>query len=128
VAARGIDVAGITHVINYDLPREPEAYVHRIGRTGRAGARGLALSFAGRADRGMLARIERFTGQRLEAHVVPGLEPRPRGEAPRERFGERDRRPSGGPRRPGAAAAGHGRADAPRGRGFDTHPRHARKR
>jgi superfamily II DNA/RNA helicase len=131
VAARGIDVAGITHVINYDLPREPEAYVHRIGRTGRAGAKGLALSFAGRADRGMLARIERFTGQRLEAHVVPGFEPKPRGEAAPGRFGgrpDRERRPAGGPRRFAAPSAGHGRADAPRGRGVDTHPRHARKR
>jgi superfamily II DNA/RNA helicase len=78
VAARGIDVAGISHVINYDLPRDAESYVHRIGRTGRAGAKGLALSFAHRGERGLLARIEGFTGQRIAAHVVPGFEPKPR--------------------------------------------------
>jgi len=131
VAARGIDLAGVSHVINYDLPREPEAYVHRIGRTGRAGAKGLALSFAGRAERGMLARIERFTGQRLEAHVVPGFEPKPRGETPRGHVGdrsERDRRPSAGDRGFSASAPGRGRGEGPRGRGFDAHPRHARKR
>jgi len=131
VAARGIDLAGVSHVINYDLPREPEAYVHRIGRTGRAGAKGLALSFAGRAERGMLARIERFTGQRLEAHVVPGFEPKPRGETPRGHVGdrsERDRRPGAGDRGFGAPAPGRGRGEGPRGRGFDAHPRHARKR
>jgi superfamily II DNA/RNA helicase len=78
VAARGIDVAGISHVINYDLPRDVESYVHRIGRTGRAGAKGLALSFAHRGERGLLARIEGFTGQRIDAHVVPGFEPKAR--------------------------------------------------
>ncbi|MBK3777812.1 DEAD/DEAH box helicase [Azospirillum brasilense] len=75
VAARGIDVRDITHVINFDLPRSAEDYVHRIGRTGRAGASGVAVSFAARADRDALFRIERYTGTRLDIHVVPGLEP-----------------------------------------------------
>jgi superfamily II DNA/RNA helicase len=75
VAARGIDVRDISHVINFDLPRSTEDYVHRIGRTGRAGASGVAISFAGRAERDMVARIERFTGKPLSVHVVPGLEP-----------------------------------------------------
>jgi superfamily II DNA/RNA helicase len=75
VAARGIDVRDISHVINFDLPRNTEDYVHRIGRTGRAGASGVAISFAGRAERDMVARIERFTGTPLAVHVVPGLEP-----------------------------------------------------
>ena len=65
IAARGIDVDGITHVINYDLPNEPESYVHRIGRTARAGARGVALSFCDRAERDQLRDIERLTKQRL---------------------------------------------------------------
>ncbi len=84
VAARGLDVAGISHVINYDLPRDVESYVHRIGRTGRAGAKGLALSFAHRGERRLVAQIEGFTGQRIQAHVVPGFETkaRPQG-APR---------------------------------------------
>ena len=65
VAARGIDVDGISHVINYDLPNEPDAYVHRIGRTGRAGAAGRALSFCDQEERGLLADIERSLRRRL---------------------------------------------------------------
>ncbi|MBI0420842.1 MAG: DEAD/DEAH box helicase [Nitrosospira sp.] len=76
VAARGIDVVGITHVINFDLPKFAEDYVHRIGRTGRAGAAGIAVSFASGKDGVNLKKIERFTGQQIASHVVPGLEPR----------------------------------------------------
>jgi superfamily II DNA/RNA helicase len=61
IAARGIDVDGITHVVNFELPNEPESYVHRIGRTARAGARGVALSFCDREERGYLRDIERLT-------------------------------------------------------------------
>ncbi len=76
VAARGIDVADITHVINFDLPKFAEDYVHRIGRTGRAGAAGVAVSFASAKDNMHLSKIERYTGQRIASHVIPGLEPR----------------------------------------------------
>jgi len=77
VAARGIDVAGITHVVNFDLPKFAEDYVHRIGRTGRAGASGIAVSFASTSKDGPhLKKIERFTGHRITSHVIPGLEPR----------------------------------------------------
>jgi superfamily II DNA/RNA helicase len=76
VAARGIDVAGITHVINFDLPKFAEDYVHRIGRTGRAGASGIAVSFASGKDSVHLKKIERFTGHRITSHTIPGLEPR----------------------------------------------------
>ena len=62
VAARGIDIPTISHVINFDLPRAPEDYVHRIGRTGRAGSKGTAYSFVGRKDRGALKGIEKYTG------------------------------------------------------------------
>ncbi len=75
VAARGIDVQTITHVINFDLPMSPEDYVHRIGRTGRAGATGTALSFAAPKDRHLVKRIEQFTGQSLSFHVIQGMEP-----------------------------------------------------
>jgi superfamily II DNA/RNA helicase len=75
VAARGIDVAGISHVINYDLPKFAEDYVHRIGRTGRAGRKGIAISFAAHNERFALRKIEQFTGHRLDAAVIPGLEP-----------------------------------------------------
>lgn len=76
VAARGLDVAGISHVINYDLPKFAEDYVHRIGRTGRAGASGIAISFASQSDRGFLGRIERYIGQTLPQRTIPGLEPK----------------------------------------------------
>ena len=65
VAARGIDVDGITHVVNFELPMEPENYVHRIGRTGRAGASGIALSLCSSAERGILRDIERLIGQKV---------------------------------------------------------------
>jgi ATP-dependent RNA helicase RhlE len=62
IAARGIDVTGISHVINFDLPAQPEDYVHRIGRTARAGASGVAISFCDAAEHGTLRAIERMTG------------------------------------------------------------------
>ena len=76
VAARGIDVRDISHVINFDMPRAPEDYVHRIGRTGRAGAVGIAISFAGPADRGSVGKIQQYTKATMDVHQVPGLEPR----------------------------------------------------
>ena len=77
VAARGIDVQTISHVINFDLPQSGEDYVHRIGRTGRAGAKGTALSFAAPKDIRLLRQIEQFTGQKLIAHDIAGMKPRP---------------------------------------------------
>lgn len=65
IAARGIDVDGVTHVVNYDLPEVPESYVHRIGRTARAGAEGVALSFCDPSERRHLRGIEQFTRSRL---------------------------------------------------------------
>jgi superfamily II DNA/RNA helicase len=104
VAARGIDVAGISHVINFDLPRQAEDYVHRIGRTGRAGASGIAVSFANHAERGTLRQIERYTGSAIPTRVIPGLEPR-----------MRETRDFGARRAP-SAPSGRGR---PQGRGRD---------
>ena len=72
VAARGLDITGISHVINFDLPRFAEDYVNRIGRTGRAGESGIAISFASRGDLPYLDRIERYIGQNLTMHVIPG--------------------------------------------------------
>ncbi len=76
VAARGIDVPTISHVVNYGLPMKAEDYVHRIGRTGRAGRAGLALTLAERRDASMIHRIQRFTTQAIPAGVIEGLEPR----------------------------------------------------
>jgi superfamily II DNA/RNA helicase len=75
VAARGLDVTGISHVINFDIPRFAEDYVHRIGRTGRAGATGIAISFVSPAERAYLDKIERFIGTKVPVHTIPGLEP-----------------------------------------------------
>lgn len=66
IAARGIDIDDISHVINYDLPNEPENYVHRIGRTGRAGAEGAAYSFCAADERGLLCDIERLTKREID--------------------------------------------------------------
>jgi superfamily II DNA/RNA helicase len=89
VAARGIDVPGISHVINFDLPKQVEDYVHRIGRTGRAGREGVAVSLAMHAERHRVRLIERYTDQPITVSVIAGLEPndrpRPSGARPAER-------------------------------------------
>jgi ATP-dependent RNA helicase DeaD len=74
VAARGLDVERISHVINYDIPNDPEAYVHRIGRTGRAGRTGEAILFAANRERRLLRTIERVTGQKIETMELPTSE------------------------------------------------------
>jgi superfamily II DNA/RNA helicase len=76
VAARGIDIPAISHVINFDLPMSVEDYVHRIGRTGRAGASGTAISFAAHRDFHLVRQIEKFTGQILKPTVIAGMEPK----------------------------------------------------
>ncbi len=76
VAARGIDVDGITHVINYDLPKFAEDYVHRIGRTGRAKKEGVAISFVAPMDGKALRDIEKYTGHKIEARTMTGFEPK----------------------------------------------------
>ena len=68
IAARGLDVRGVSHVINYELPEVPETYVHRIGRTGRAGAAGIATSFCAHDERSRLSRIERLMRHRMSVH------------------------------------------------------------
>ncbi len=106
VASRGIHIDGVSHVINYTLPFEPENYVHRIGRTGRAGAAGISISFACEAGSFHLPEIEEFLGRELKC-VYPDsslLVPPPRGtKAPDEstpRPGRRKRRPHPSGRRP----------------------------
>ncbi len=80
VAARGLDVPGISHVVNFDLPMQAEDYVHRIGRTGRAGRAGQAYTLAYLRERGKVKGIERFTGSTIPVATLPGLEPKARPE------------------------------------------------
>jgi ATP-dependent RNA helicase RhlE len=82
LAARGIDVAGVSHVINYELPNEPESYVHRIGRTARNGAKGIAVAFCDATELGYLNAIEKLTGVKMNvasgtrpAHAQPAKKP-----------------------------------------------------
>jgi len=75
VAARGLDVDEISHVINFDIPRKADVYIHRIGRTGRAGNKGTAISLAEAHEMGSVARIERYSEQRLKRRAIKGLEP-----------------------------------------------------
>ena len=107
VAARGIDVPTISHVINYGLPLKPEDYVHRIGRTGRAGRTGLAVTLAERRDGGMIRRIQQFTTQPIPVATIGGLEPR-RAEHPSRPLP--GGRPAAGAKRPFKP---HGRAGRP---------------
>jgi ATP-dependent RNA helicase RhlE len=75
VAARGIDIEALPFVINYDLPHNAEDYVHRIGRTGRAGAKGEAISLVSESETRYLRDIEKLLGRSIDALIVPGFEP-----------------------------------------------------
>jgi superfamily II DNA/RNA helicase len=94
VAARGLDVKGVSHVINFDVPWQPDDYIHRIGRTGRAGMKGIAITLASREDREAVDRIEKLTGQKIArtsgtpAAATPADEP----PAPREKAEKRPKR------------------------------------
>jgi superfamily II DNA/RNA helicase len=131
VAARGIDVPGITHVFNYDLPKFPEDYVHRIGRTGRAGRKGIAVSLVNHSEGINVKRIERFTKQIIPVDVIEGFEPKkspmpsrssarkPSGWKPgdgRNGSGNRDRKP--GQRSFGKPGSGTSSAPRKEGSGF----------
>lgn len=123
VAARGIDVLTITHVINFEMPRFAEDYVHRIGRTGRAGATGQALSFVGRDEVISLRKVEHFIGRKIQVSEIEGHEgefrPSERTTKPK-RPGTGFRGKPGAPRgrKPGAAgySSGHGTGHSAGGR------------
>jgi superfamily II DNA/RNA helicase len=113
VAARGIDVPTISHVINFGLPMKAEDYVHRIGRTGRAGRSGVAITLAEHRDRSKIRAIEQYTQQPLQAEVVPGLEPqdKPRKPSHRPGSGRPGRKSFGGNRGNSAPRQGQGQGE-----------------
>ncbi|MDA3876743.1 MAG: DEAD/DEAH box helicase [Halothiobacillus sp.] len=119
IAARGIDIDALPHVVNYELPNVPEDYVHRIGRTGRAGAGGEALSLVCVDEHKLLADIERTIRQKLERVIVPGFEPDPNAKAEPLRKPQGPRAPrrdgpsSARPGNPGARSAGAGNGNRP---------------
>jgi ATP-dependent RNA helicase RhlE len=126
IAARGLDVDHITHVISTDVPDVPEDYVHRIGRTGRAGAEGDAFILVSREEEDSLARIERQVGHRLPRVTLPEFDytlaapPRPAGDArPPHRGGGRPPQRGGGrpPQKPGGRPSGRGAGPRKPGRG-----------
>jgi ATP-dependent RNA helicase RhlE len=118
IAARGLDVDGITHVFNFDLPMEPEAYVHRIGRTARAGASGVAITFCDDEERGLLKQVEKLTKANIERKQVPTdlvALPKPAGKGGpthSQQGGERGSQPRGGH---GGGHGGGGRGGKNRG-------------
>jgi ATP-dependent RNA helicase RhlE len=118
IAARGIDVSGISHVINYDIPQYPEDYIHRIGRTGRAGATGDAITFVAREEQQYLTRIEKFVGKRYQVNAYPGFTAAP----------QHDHAPvhAGSPSRTGRPAPRndqrHGQPARPTGHNDKRHP------
>ncbi|REJ99650.1 MAG: ATP-dependent helicase [Acidobacteria bacterium] len=101
IAARGIDVKGISHVVNFELPNEPESYVHRIGRTGRAGRAGIAIAFCDRDERAFLRSIERLIGQNIQHASLPeGFRPSVAVAPPTNERNERPPQRRRGPRPP----------------------------
>jgi ATP-dependent RNA helicase RhlE len=106
IAARGIDVSSISHVINYELPHEPESYVHRIGRTARAGAGGMALSFCDGSERSLLKAIERLTKSPLSVieHRLAQAEPVSQERRPERRTNKASAKPAWRPERQADAA------------------------
>jgi ATP-dependent RNA helicase RhlE len=128
IAARGIDVTGVSHVFNYELPNVPEQYVHRIGRTARAGADGIALSFVAPDEKPYLRDIERLTGVKLmplslpdnfqqEAARLPAPTRKPAEAEQDARREARDARGRGGPGARGHGGRGNGDARGGDGRG-----------
>lgn len=76
IAARGLDIDDISHVINFDMPRTADVYLHRIGRTGRAGKKGTAISLIEAHDMAILAKVERYVEQKLKRRVIEALRPK----------------------------------------------------
>ena len=109
IAARGLDIDRLPHVVNFELPNVPEDYVHRIGRTGRAGSDGAALSLVSTDEHKLLADIQRVLKREIPLHPVVGFEPTPGGSTPATTPGGADRYRSQAPRKRGGNAGNGGR-------------------
>ena len=108
IAARGLDINELPHVVNFDLPNVAEDYVHRIGRTGRAGSNGEAVSLVCVDEHGLLKNIERLINQTLPKHIEPGFEPDPNAKPEPIENGRRGQRQPRANRKPGGQAANAG--------------------
>ncbi len=127
IAARGLDIRDVSHVVNFDLPEAPETYVHRIGRTGRAGATGTAISFCSASEAKYLKQIERLVKEAIEVEpAVEGFEPTENFVVPADKKSNRRRRPSRG--RPSNSRPSNGRRgpDKPRAEAEGEKPRSSR--
>jgi superfamily II DNA/RNA helicase len=120
VAARGLDIPDVSHVINYDTPHHSEDYVHRIGRTGRAGKAGQALTIVTRADARAIAEIEKLINRKIDWAEGGALPPEDEDEAPRDRRGRRGERGERGGRRREERDGNEVRADRSSDRGADS--------
>ena len=100
IAARGLDIEALPHVVNFDLPHVAEDYVHRIGRTGRAGAEGEAVSLVSNEERPLMAAIERLMNRKVESRVIAGFEPGTASQMPREEEPRRQHQPRHHQQRP----------------------------
>ncbi len=136
IAARGIDIDDISHVVNFELPNEPESYVHRIGRTARAGGEGVAISLCDASERGFLRDIERLIRMKIDVvpHELPELteEQRRQMEEPRRPHGHRHGGKPHGHKAGGHKGGGHhhanGRGDHNQGGHRDGDNPHAPKK
>jgi ATP-dependent RNA helicase RhlE len=120
IAARGLDIEALPHVVNFDLPHVAEDYIHRIGRTGRAGSEGEAVSLVSHEDRPLMAAIERLMNRKVEQRAIPGFEHGTASSSPSEEFRrpqqqQRHRRPQQG--RGNGQSQGRGRPPQERGNG-----------
>lgn len=121
VAARGLDVPALSHVINYDLPRQTEDYVHRIGRCGRAGRTGVAISLCSMDDRPQLNAINRYLDRKMEVSVIEGMEPK-------KTYVPSDNKGKGRGRGRGRSNGGGGQGRGRSGGGYQGKPENARGR
>ena len=124
IAARGLDIDRLPHVVNYELPFVPEDYVHRIGRTARAGQEGEAISLVCAEEHNLLRDIERLLKRKIDQEIIPGYEPDSRIKAEPVRRGGSQRSSGRGGARPGKNA----RAKAAKKRGGAGKRRSGRQR